>query len=272
MPVSKLPVKTNCDDCKHCTPGKLRENAKRLIDGYLKQGLAGELYAQCLLRGKCEEFDREIKIERFRRGWAGGYQVIACPRFVYEALKNEQGLPESTMKALRKHEEVYPGVLTSMSTAPNSLGIFVERNKVWVSSRDVAERFEKNHKDVMRSVNSLECSSEFSQRNFALSEYMSDRGKKYPQYLMTRDGFVFLAMGFTGKKAAHFKELYIAEFNRMEEELYRQKYVPQNTGFAPLTQREAKALGTASAARRREIAMKRRLDKALSALASSQRE
>ncbi|EBA6490188.1 Rha family transcriptional regulator, partial [Salmonella enterica] len=51
-------------------------------------------------------------------------------------------------------------------------------------------------------------------------EYIDAKGEKRPMYEMTKDGFVFLVMGFTGKKAAAFKEAYIAEFNRMEAELY----------------------------------------------------
>jgi phage regulator Rha-like protein len=38
-------------------------------------------------------------------------------------------------------------------------------------------------------------------------------------YRLTRDGFVFLTMGFTGAKAAQFKQWYIEEFNRMEAAL-----------------------------------------------------
>ncbi|MGK5615600.1 Rha family transcriptional regulator, partial [Proteus mirabilis] len=61
------------------------------------------------------------------------------------------------------------------------------------------------------------------QRNFSLSEYIDSTGRKLPLYEMTKDGFVFLVMGFTGKKAAQFKEAYIAAFNRMEAELTKPK-------------------------------------------------
>ncbi|ENX6807224.1 Rha family transcriptional regulator, partial [Escherichia coli] len=50
-------------------------------------------------------------------------------------------------------------------------------------------------------------------------------GRKLPMYQITKNGFVFLVMGFTGKKAAAFKEAYIAEFDRMEAEL-RQNNAP----------------------------------------------
>ncbi len=63
----------------------------------------------------------------------------------------------------------------------------------------------------------LDCSEDFRKSNFGLSSYKPEGAKRsYPMYLMTRDGFTFLAMGFTGARAAEFKERYIAEFNRME--------------------------------------------------------
>ena len=104
-------------------------------------------------------------------------------------------------------------------TAPSSLGLSVREGKVVVSSRDVADKFGKLHKDILKAVKNLDCSTSFTERNFAPSEYTDSTGRKLPEVLMTRDGFTFLAMGFTGAKAAQFKEAYIAEFNRMEAEL-----------------------------------------------------
>lgn len=96
-------------------------------------------------------------------------------------------------------------------------GVFADSHDVaLVDSRYVAKFFEKRHDDVLKSIRNLDCSEEFSLRNFAESTYKDDRGKKQPCYYMTRDGFVFLAMGYRGKKAAKFKELYIRRFNEME--------------------------------------------------------
>jgi phage regulator Rha-like protein len=64
--------------------------------------------------------------------------------------------------------------------------------------------------------------TQFWGANFKASTY-KNRGKKYPEYLITRDGWTFLVMGFTGKKAARFKEAYINQFNRMEE-LIKSRY------------------------------------------------
>ncbi|MGL5239041.1 MAG: Rha family transcriptional regulator [Plesiomonas shigelloides] len=88
------------------------------------------------------------------------------------------------------------------------------------TSLAVADYFTKRHADVIRKIELLECSPEFSQRNFARAEYTDDQGKKRPAYQITRDGFAFLAMGFTGKRAAQFKEAYITAFNAMESGLH----------------------------------------------------
>lgn len=91
------------------------------------------------------------------------------------------------------------------------------------SSLVVADYFKKAHKDVLKAIKLLDCSSIFQERNFAPSFYISDLAngghKNNPMYYMTRDGFTFLAMGFTGKVAAQFKEAYINAFNEMEEKL-----------------------------------------------------
>ena len=109
----------------------------------------------------------------------------------------------------------------------NELGIVIDNNRPVVSSRKVAEVFEKEHNIVMRSIRDLVCGDDFSRCNFAQSTYMSDRGKEYPEYLMTRDGFTLLAMGFTGSKAMQWKIKYIETFNRMEAELSTSFAIPR---------------------------------------------
>lgn len=86
-----------------------------------------------------------------------------------------------------------------------------------VTSLNVAEVFGKLHHHVMDCIKALECSEDFISTNFRVSSYKPERAKRsYPMYEMTRDGFTFLAMGFTGAKAAEFKEGYIKAFNQME--------------------------------------------------------
>ncbi|HGH7180707.1 TPA: Rha family transcriptional regulator [Bacillus luti] len=103
----------------------------------------------------------------------------------------------------------------------NSL-VFIDNNEVVTDSLIVAEVFEKQHKDVLKSVRNLNCSEDFNQRNFAPVEYQDEKGEQRPKYLIKRDGLVFLVMGFTGKRAAEFKERYIQDFNEMEQKLKQQ--------------------------------------------------
>ena len=88
-----------------------------------------------------------------------------------------------------------------------------------VSSRQVAEHFDKQHKDVLESIRSIQgqiSTAEFSAL-FILSSYKAANGKNNPEYLLTRDGFTLLAMGFTGPKALEWKLKYIEAFNKMEQ-------------------------------------------------------
>ncbi|WP_291973380.1 Rha family transcriptional regulator [Candidatus Symbiopectobacterium sp.] len=96
------------------------------------------------------------------------------------------------------------------------------------TSKNVSDYFGKRNERVLDKIRNLDCSPKFTEHNFVSSEYTDSTGRKLPMYTMTKDGFVFLVMGFTGKKAAAFKEAYIAEFNRMEAELCSiPQYKPQ---------------------------------------------
>lgn len=100
-----------------------------------------------------------------------------------------------------------------------------ERDGVPITtSRAVAEQFGKRHSDILRAIettveqlNETEAGAEFNERNFALVDYPDSKGESRPLYLLTRDGFTLLAMGFTGAKAMQFKVAYINAFNRMEQ-------------------------------------------------------
>ncbi|EIW7557493.1 Rha family transcriptional regulator [Salmonella enterica subsp. enterica serovar Stanleyville] len=95
--------------------------------------------------------------------------------------------------------------------------ISVINGQAVTSSLAVADYFTKRHDDVLKKIRALDCSPEFTARNFAVSDYTDASGRKLPCYNITRDGFAFLAMGFTGKRAAQFKEAYINAFNQMEK-------------------------------------------------------
>lgn len=91
------------------------------------------------------------------------------------------------------------------------------------TSHLVAETFGKEHNKVVRDIEKLECSSDFQSANFGVSfkiRELPNGGRKEERYYnITKDGFTFLAMGYTGKKAAEFKEKYIAAFNAMEQQI-----------------------------------------------------
>lgn len=96
-----------------------------------------------------------------------------------------------------------------------------ERNKEEVlttTSRQVAEVFEKEHKNVLQTIQNLVAENSAAKSWFYESEYES-RGKIYPEFIMNRDGFSLLVMGFTGQKALEWKIKYIQAFNEMEREL-----------------------------------------------------
>lgn len=101
------------------------------------------------------------------------------------------------------------------------------------TSLAVSNNFGKKHKDVLRAIQNLECSKEFTERNFTLCYKNNElqNGKPQPFYEITRDGFVFLCMGFTGSAAAQWKEKYIAAFNALEAEAARR----HRTGSKPPT-------------------------------------
>ncbi len=99
------------------------------------------------------------------------------------------------------------------------LGIFENKNIAWTTSRDLARVFDKRHDDVLRQIDRVirDTDKEWTDRNFAVSRYKDQSGKKNKQYNMTRKGFSLVAMGFTGKKAMEFKVKYIEAFENMFE-------------------------------------------------------
>lgn len=109
----------------------------------------------------------------------------------------------------------------------NPQALVTSYNGVLVAdSLEVAERFGKSHKNVLQTIDNLvtNLAAEFSATNaesesyFIPSDYQN-RGKTYKKYLLTRDGFSLLVMGFTGPAALHWKLLYIEAFTKMEQTL-----------------------------------------------------
>ena len=87
-----------------------------------------------------------------------------------------------------------------LNTIQSSTEVSVEiiDGKPTTTSIDVAAHFGKRHDAVLRAIRELECSPEFNAHNFVEVEYLDAKGERRPQFRMTRDGFTFLCMGFTG--------------------------------------------------------------------------
>lgn len=103
----------------------------------------------------------------------------------------------------------------------NDLMIFERKEQAVVSSRTIAERFDKDHFHMLRDIKSLiggiSKNGETSSKYFIRSDFVNEQnGQHYPEYLCTRDGFSLLTMGFTGQKALAWKLKYIKVFDGME--------------------------------------------------------
>ena len=104
--------------------------------------------------------------------------------------------------------------------------VFISNNQVVVNSRVVAERFGKLHKDVLENIDRIMKAENSALLFYERSSYKSERNRRtYPEYLMNRDGFMLLVMGFTTKPAMQVKLAFINAFNEMEAKLKQQSQV-----------------------------------------------
>lgn len=103
--------------------------------------------------------------------------------------------------------------------------VMVENNQVVVSSRQVAENFGKEHSKVIRSIEGIANFGDTQGMFHKVSHVNEQNGQEYKEYLMNRDGFSLLVMGFTGKEAMAWKIKYIQAFNEMEAKI-REKTLP----------------------------------------------
>lgn len=109
--------------------------------------------------------------------------------------------------------------------------VVMKNQQAVTTSLAVAQAFDKNHKEVMRAINNKISSAQNCaqyKNMFAESFYQDLSGKQNKMYYMNRDGFTFIAMGFTGRKADEFKLKYIQAFNAMEEQIRNQQRLPQS--------------------------------------------
>ena len=108
--------------------------------------------------------------------------------------------------------------MTKFLIQPNEFGICADTHGTpMTTSYYIAQYFNKKHYNVIRDIQGLQCSKEFSHLNFELTAYTDRQGKERPCYNVTKDGFLILTMGYRGEKAMKIKEQYIAQFNAMQE-------------------------------------------------------
>lgn len=114
----------------------------------------------------------------------------------------------------------------------------IENNQPVTSSLQVAESFRKRHSDVIRTIEDKLSSTQNCvqyQKMFLEDSYEDKSGKRNKMYLMNKDGWTFIAMGFTGKKADEFKLRYIEAFNNMEQKLKTQNLPTSSRELAKLS-------------------------------------
>ncbi|MDY0395380.1 ORF6C domain-containing protein [Virgibacillus halophilus] len=102
--------------------------------------------------------------------------------------------------------------------------VFIKNNHIVTSSRNVARDFDKGHREVLRAIDDIKKSGVVQNCTdlFYETTYIHEQNKQeYRQYLMNRDGFTLLVMGFTGKQAMNFRYRYMNAFNQMEQELQK---------------------------------------------------
>lgn len=117
-------------------------------------------------------------------------------------------------------------IIVSARSAPetDNFSDLVQRDDLGnlkTTSLIVAERFGKRHDNVLRAIDNLECSSDFRLLNFEEADFVDKNGDPRRMFKIARDGFAFLAMGFTGKAAAQWKEAFISAFNALDAQAHQ---------------------------------------------------
>ena len=101
--------------------------------------------------------------------------------------------------------------------------VSLHRGQPTTTSLLIAEAFGKKHKNVLQAIERLECSDRFTRLNFQPSEYWDTTGRTLPMLIVTEKGFSMLAMGFTGKRAAEWRERDIEAFDAMKTALLQRQ-------------------------------------------------
>ena len=100
--------------------------------------------------------------------------------------------------------------------------VFLQNNQALTTSLKVAEVFDRRHDRVLRAIEDAKSNLPKNgdvENAIITATYVDTKGESRPMYLLNRDGFMFVVMGFTGKKAAELKWNYIQAFNAMEQKI-----------------------------------------------------
>lgn len=112
-----------------------------------------------------------------------------------------------------------------MGTEIANINVRIEDDQAITDSRNVAEVFGKEHRNVLRAIDDLKGGLLNFEQTFKEATMPDSQGKAQRVYLMNRDGFTLLAMGFTGKAAMEWKVKYLEAFNKMEAALQSDDYI-----------------------------------------------
>lgn len=100
----------------------------------------------------------------------------------------------------------------------------VKGERIITDTLTIARVFGKRHSEVLRAIHNLDLPNEFSQRNFASAEYLDKQGKPRLMFEVTKNGFMFLVMGFNGKKADSLKVAFIEAFDYLITQANKTSY------------------------------------------------
>lgn len=111
--------------------------------------------------------------------------------------------------------------------------VILHHGRPATTSLEVSRYFNKRHDHVVRSIRDLldNCPKEFTAPNFGVSEYTDETGRTLPLFILHRDGFMLLTMGFTGKEALAWKIRFIEAFNAMEAQIAGALALPSKKGI-----------------------------------------
>ena len=171
------------------------------------------------------------KRAKFNLDRQGDASIKNEPYFVGKDIAISLGYKD-TSDALKKHVHEDDKLTRRFADSGQNRNMIVSNESglytlILASSRDVAEKFGKRHDHILRDIESFQKDvPNFGEMFF--EDISPDKyGRNQKIYLMNRDGFSLLCMGFTGKKALEWKLKYIDAFNKMEETLKTGDYLSE---------------------------------------------